>query len=398
MGDLVIRTENLGKQFRIGAVEGDYRTLRETMVDAVKAPYHWARRAIRQEAVPAIPTIWALKDINFEVRQGEVLGIIGRNGAGKSTLLKVLSRITEPTVGRVLVSGRVGSLLEVGTGFHPELTGRENIALNGAILGMSAAEIARRFDEIVAFSEIEKFIDTAVKHYSSGMFLRLAFAVAAHLDPEILFVDEVLAVGDERFQKKCMGKMESVGKEGRTILFVSHNMNAIQRLCQRVILLEEGRIKVDGDTAEVVSQYLNADRASSECMEWSNPAQAPGDDTARLKRVRVLNRKGEPCTNFEIREPVQLEVEFWSFSTSQPFMPLIFLNNDNGVCVLETVANQDPVYKEKARHKGVYRSVVTIPGNFLNEGLYSVDVSIRVMVPRRYFVRRVGPAILPGGG
>jgi lipopolysaccharide transport system ATP-binding protein len=387
MGDLVIRVENLGKQYRIGALQEGYKTLRDTLVDAAKTPFRWARRVIRRQAPPAKQMIWALREVNFEVRQGEVVGIIGRNGAGKSTLLKVLSRITDPTTGRVRLSGRVGSLLEVGTGFHPELTGRENVYLNGAILGMRNTEIDRRFDEIVAFSEIEKFIDTPVKHYSSGMFLRLAFAVAAHLNPEVLLVDEVLAVGDDRFQKKCMGKMESVGKEGRTVLFVSHNMNAIHRLCPRVILLEEGRIAADGDTSEVIAQYLNADRSAAECKEWDAPDQAPGDAVARLKRVRLLDRSGKPRSSFEIREPLQIEVEFWSFDTAQPFLPILLLHNDDGICVLESAANHDPVYAGKTRRKGIYRSVCRIPGDFLNEGMFTVDVLLRVLVPRRYFIR-----------
>jgi lipopolysaccharide transport system ATP-binding protein len=387
MGDLVIRSEQLGKRYRIGALQQGYRTLRETLVDLAKTPYRVARRAVRRESKPGEQMIWALRDIDFDVHQGEVLGIIGRNGAGKSTLLKVLSRITEPTTGRVRVAGRVGSLLEVGTGFHPELTGRENIYLNGAILGMRNAEIDQRFDEIVAFSEIEKFIDTPVKHYSSGMFLRLAFAVAAHLTPEILLVDEVLAVGDERFQKKCMGKMESVGKEGRTVLFVSHNMNAIQRLCQRVILLEDGKVRADGETSEVISEYLNADRSEAECKEWSDPALAPGDETARLKRVRLLDHNNALCSSFEIREPVQIEVEYWAFNPNYPFMPILLIHNENSVCVLESAANHDPAYNGKARRRGIYRSVCTIPGNFLNEGMYNVDVLVRVLVPRQYFIR-----------
>jgi lipopolysaccharide transport system ATP-binding protein len=387
MGDLVIRVDNLGKQYRIGALQEGYKTLRETLVSTATAPVHWARRVIRHQPAPAKQTIWALKDVNFEVHQGEVLGIIGRNGAGKSTLLKVLSRITEPTEGRVRLAGRIGSLLEVGTGFHPELTGRENIFLNGAILGMRNAEINKRFDEIVAFSEIAKFIDTPVKHYSSGMFLRLAFAVAAHLNPEVLLVDEVLAVGDDRFQKKCIGKMESVGKEGRTVLFVSHNMTAIHRLCQRVILLEEGRIAADGDTSEVISQYLNADRSAADCKEWGSPLQAPGDETARLKRVRLLDRSGRQRANFEIREPVNVEVEYWAFDTKFPFLPIILIHNDDGICVLESAANHDPAYVDKKRHKGIYRSVCRIPGDFLNEGMFSIDVLLRVLVPRRYFVR-----------
>jgi lipopolysaccharide transport system ATP-binding protein len=387
MGDLVVRSEKLGKRYRIGELQRGYRTLRESLVDLAKAPFRAVRRAVRREAKPDEQTIWALRDVDFEVHQGEVLGIIGRNGAGKSTLLKVLSRITEPTTGRVRVAGRVGSLLEVGTGFHPELTGRENIYLNGAILGMRHAEIDQRFDEIVAFSEIEKFIDTPVKHYSSGMFLRLAFAVAAHLTPEILLVDEVLAVGDDRFQKKCMGKMESVGKEGRTVLFVSHNMNAIHRLCQRVILLEDGRITADGDTAEVISTYLNADRSEADFKEWNSPALAPGDPSVRLKRVRLLDRNHRVRSSFEIREPVLVEVEYWAFEPAFRFLPILIVNNEDGICVLESAANHDPVYEVKTRKPGIYRSVCRFPGDFFNEGMYTVDVLIRVLVPRRYFVR-----------
>jgi lipopolysaccharide transport system ATP-binding protein len=387
MGDLVIRSEKLGKRYQIGELQRGYKTLRESIVDLAKAPYRAARRILRGGKRPEDQILWALRDIDFEVRQGEVVGIIGRNGAGKSTLLKVLSRITEPTVGRVRVAGRVGSLLEVGTGFHPELTGRENIYLNGAILGMRRAEIDRRFDEIVAFSEIEKFIDTAVKHYSSGMFLRLAFAVAAHLTPEILLVDEVLAVGDDRFQKKCMGKMESVGKEGRTVLFVSHNMTAIHRLCQRVVLLEDGKVKADGETSDIISQYLNADRSESDCIEWNNPDTAPGDATLRLKRVRLLDKNNRVRSSFEIREPLRIEVEYWVFDPSARFMPIFMINTEEGICALESAANHDPAYAGKTRKKGVYRSVCTFPGDFFNEGMYTVDVFIRVLVPRRYFVR-----------
>jgi lipopolysaccharide transport system ATP-binding protein len=387
MGDLVIRSEKLGKRYRIGELQQGYRTLRESLVDMAKAPFRMARRLARGEPQPGEETIWALRDVDFEVRQGEVLGVIGRNGAGKSTLLKLLSRITEPTTGRVRVAGRVGSLLEVGTGFHPELTGRENIYLNGAILGMRRAEINQRFDEIVAFSEIEKFIDTPVKHYSSGMFLRLAFAVAAHLTPEILLVDEVLAVGDDRFQKKCMGKMESVGKEGRTVLFVSHNMTAIHRLCQRVILLDDGTIRADGDTSEIISLYLNADRSEADCKEWNDPSTAPGDDSVRLKRVRLLNRNQRLRSSFEIREPVLVEVEYWVFNPAHRFLPIIMVNTEEGICAFESAANHDPAYSGKTRKTGIYRSICRIPGDFFNEGMYTVNVLIRVLVPRKYFVR-----------
>jgi lipopolysaccharide transport system ATP-binding protein len=259
MSDIAIRCENLSKQYRIGRKER-YKTLRDTLTDAMYGPFRRLRSVFDGSNVRAEngeDRIWALKDVSFEVNRGEVVGIIGRNGAGKSTLLKVLSRITEPTGGHAEIHGRIGSLLEVGTGFHPELTGRENIFLNGAILGMKRAEIRGKFDEIVAFAEVEKFIDTPVKHYSSGMYLRLAFAVAAHLEPEILLVDEVLAVGDALFQKKCLGKMGDAAKEGRTILFVSHDMTAIQVLCTKAVHLQAGEVVGIGPAVEQIEEYLN---------------------------------------------------------------------------------------------------------------------------------------------
>jgi lipopolysaccharide transport system ATP-binding protein len=258
MSDLAIRSDGLGKRYRIGAKQKRYNTLRDTLVDTFAAPVIRAKRLLRGEAEGAsnlTQTLWALDDVSFEVQRGEVVGIIGHNGAGKSTLLKILSRITEPTRGTVDLYGRVGSLLEVGTGFHPELTGRENVYLNGAILGMPRIDINRKFDEIVAFAEIEEFIDTPVKHYSSGMGLRLGFAVAAYLEPDILIVDEVLAVGDMSFQAKCMGKMENTAQGGRTVLFVSHNLQAMLRLCPRVILMEHGKVIQDGPADQVISYY-----------------------------------------------------------------------------------------------------------------------------------------------
>ncbi|MCS6926686.1 MAG: ABC transporter ATP-binding protein, partial [Candidatus Binatia bacterium] len=256
MGNLALHIEGIGKQYRIGQKQQPYKTLRETIVEAVQAPFRRLREGRRMARRDHF--IWALKDVSLEIEHGEVVGIIGHNGAGKSTLLKILSRVTEPTTGSVDLYGRVGSLLEVGTGFHSELTGRENIYLNGAILGMRRAEIERKFDEIVAFAEVEEFIDTPVKHYSSGMYLRLAFAVAAHLEPEILIVDEVLAVGDVNFQRKCLDKMQDVGQQGRTVLLVSHNMSAVTRLCERAVLLHQGQVIQDGPAHQVVSTYLNS--------------------------------------------------------------------------------------------------------------------------------------------
>jgi lipopolysaccharide transport system ATP-binding protein len=261
-----IRVERLGKRYTIGQRER-YRALRETLTDAVSAPF----RRLRTPKSPAVDnTIWALRDVSLDVGQGEVLGVIGHNGAGKSTLLKILSRITEPTEGRAEVQGRIGSLLEVGTGFHPELTGRENIFLNGAILGMKRAEITRRFDEMVAFAEVERFIDTPVKRYSSGMYLRLAFAVAAHLEPEILLVDEVLAVGDAAFQKKCLGRMSEVAREGRTVLFVSHNLPSIEKLCQRVVVIDGGRVTMQGDPVTCIAAYLGSRTAPRAAVDLSS--------------------------------------------------------------------------------------------------------------------------------
>jgi lipopolysaccharide transport system ATP-binding protein len=256
MPSLAIRVENIGKQYRIGMRRARPKTMRDAIVGALAAPLHNLRRLGSTDGADAEDTIWALRDVNFEVRQGEVLGVVGNNGAGKSTLLKILSRITPPTIGRAWVNGRMGSLLEVGTGFHPELTGRDNVYLKGAIIGMDRSYIASRFDEIVAFSEVERFLDTPVKHYSSGMYLRLAFAVAAHLPSEILVIDEVLAVGDAGFQKKCLAKMSEIASEGRTILFVSHNLNAVQRMCPRSVLLHGGRLVADGGTGDVLRQYL----------------------------------------------------------------------------------------------------------------------------------------------
>ena len=295
MTDIAIRVDNLSKRYRIGQRE-PYKTLRDAVTNFFRGPFQ--RRPSRSEF------IWALKDVSFEVKRGEVVGIIGRNGAGKTTLLKVLSRITKPTRGYGEVHGRVGSLLEVGTGFHPELTGRENIYLNGAILGMKRAEIDKKFDEIVNFAEIEKFIDTPVKRYSSGMFVRLAFAVAAHLEPEILLVDEVLAVGDAAFQKKCLGKMGDVAKEGRTVLFVSHNVGAVATLCSRGILLEGGKIKSVGPVKEVVDCYL---MAAIDSKPEANFPEEPFRD-AQFLQVRILNPRGicEKLHNYS--DPVTIDM------------------------------------------------------------------------------------------
>ena len=300
-----------------------------------------------------------------------MVGIIGRNGAGKSTLLKILSRITEPTSGRVRLRGRVSSLLEVGTGFHPELTGRENIYLNGAILGMTRAEIKRKFDEIVAFAEVERFLDTPVKRYSSGMYVRLAFAVAAHLEPEILVVDEVLAVGDAEFQKKCLDKMGDVGHAGRTVLFVSHNMQAITRLCSRCILLENGRVRMDGPSQRVASAYLSCETGTTAVREWPDLSKAPGDDVVRLCAVRVRNEAGELIDNIDIRCPLGIELEYEVLEAGYIFHPHFGLRNEDGV-LLFIAQDVDPDWRRRKRPPGRYVSTGWIPGNLLAEGAFSV--------------------------
>ncbi|MBU4464014.1 MAG: ABC transporter ATP-binding protein [Proteobacteria bacterium] len=311
--DVVIRVQNLSKQYRIGAHEG-YKTFRETLVDTVKVPFQRLSSLLsapRSLLSPPGDTIWALKNVSFEVKKGEVLGIIGRNGAGKTTILKILSRITEPTEGRVELKGRVGSLLEVGTGFHPELTGHENIYLYGAILGMDRWEVTKKFDEIVAFAELEKFIDTPVKRYSSGMYMRLAFAVAAHMEPEVLLVDEVLAVGDAIFQRKCMDKMGKAAEGGRTVLFVSHNMSAVSSICQRGILLEGGEISFSGTAHETVSLYLDqcAETARDE-MKISQRKDRTGSGEVRLTNFYIEDEAGQKIEHIRNGETVRLVFDY----------------------------------------------------------------------------------------
>lgn len=299
MGEMTIRVENLGKKYRLGKAQQRHDTLRDALMSGLGTPW----RGLKSRASSGLPArqdeIWALRDISFEVGTGEVVGIIGRNGAGKSTLLKILSRITEPSTGRAVVEGRVGSLLEVGTGFHPELTGRENIYLNGAILGMRRVEIQRKFDQIVAFSEIERFLDTPVKRYSSGMYVRLAFAVAAHLEPEVLVVDEVLAVGDAQFQQKCLGKMKDVAHDGRTVLFVSHNMDAIQRLCTRCLLIEGGQLALSGTPADTVSHYLSRTTQRGAPGEWIDISRVPTSGTGEARFLAVQYHSPDAATDYQ---------------------------------------------------------------------------------------------------
>ncbi len=371
MKEIAIRVEGLGKRYRIASLQRRHDTLKEALTygahDALQRLGRAWNRQPRQES-----TIWALRDLSFEVERGEVIGVIGANGAGKSTLLKILSRITEPTMGEAEVHGRVASLLEVGTGFHSELSGRENIYLNGAILGMRRAEINRKFDEIVAFAEVEQFIDTPVKHYSSGMYLRLAFAVAAHLEPEILIVDEVLAVGDASFQKKCLGKMGSVAGEGRTVLFVSHNMTAIQSLCHRALWLQGGQLVEDGPAPGVVSRYLTAAIETAQEKRWADPSLAPGNELVRMHSARVRPVGGTPSDPITIRTPFVLEFEYWNLRPGLQLSWSLQVFNEEGVMLFNTASVQESVWHGRPFPDGLFRSECCVPGDLLNDGLHRI--------------------------
>jgi lipopolysaccharide transport system ATP-binding protein len=366
-----ITATSLSKRYRIGEFQASYETLRDSLARLVRRA---GRRHHREE-------IWALRDVSFDVQEGEVLGLIGRNGAGKSTLLKVLTRITEPTGGRAEIRGRVGSLLEVGTGFHPELTGRENVFLNGAVLGMKRREISRRFDEIVEFSGIEKFLDTPVKRYSSGMYVRLAFSVAAHLEPEILLVDEVLAVGDAEFQRRCLGRMEDIGQSGRTVIFVSHNMQTITQLCDRVVLLRGGSVVADGPSSHVVADYLHSVHGTGSSVVWEDLAEAPGDDLIRLRSVRVVDEHGETLNAADVRRPVGIEIGYTVLREGVPILPKIKVRDRQGDVAFNAIDTSsrwdDPA------PPGEYVVTAWIPGNLLNEGLVSVETGIHSMAAPR---------------
>lgn len=371
-----IRVNGLGKQYRLRHGRTPYKTAREAIVEALSAPFQRFRpgSTIRNNATGEL--FWALRDVSFDIAPGEVGGIIGRNGAGKSTLLKILSRIIDPSEGSAEIYGRVGSLLEVGTGFHPELTGRENIFMNGAILGMKRAEIVRRFDEIVAFAETEKFLDTAVKHYSSGMYLRLAFAVAAHLEPEILIVDEVLAVGDAAFQRKCLGKMGQVANEGRTVLLVSHNMQAITTLCRSAVLLEGGRIAMFGASSQVVSAYLKPDAAQLENQRrvFEDPSDAPGNDKIRVRAVRVVPEGTSEDDEIGIDTPLRVEIDYWNLQAGATVLLVLDVYTLDGTPVFESLSVDDPTWKPQSLPVGLCRSVCLIPANLLNQGSYRVRI------------------------
>jgi lipopolysaccharide transport system ATP-binding protein len=381
MSETAIRVERLGKKYFLRHRQPErYTALRDVLMRKMKASFKWLCRSSNGSTPRTSEDLWALKDVSFTVKQGDVMGIIGRNGAGKSTLLKILSRVTEPTTGRVEIKGRVSSLLEVGTGFHAELTGRENIFLNGAILGMTHAEIQKRFDEIVDFAEVEKFLDTPVKRYSSGMYLRLAFAVAAHLESEILIVDEVLAVGDAGFQKKCLAKMERVGKSGRTVLFVSHSMPTVTRLCSRAILLQKGVMICEGLAHDVVRCYLCSDVETRAVRRWDDVGRAPGNDVARLRSVRVLNEEGRVTETFDPRSPIALEIEFEVLRHDHVLIPTIQLVNDEGTCVFVAI-DHDATWHRRPRPVGYFRTTAWIPENFLAEGDLIVTVAVTTHDP-----------------
>lgn len=374
----IIEAKNLGKKYMIRRHQGKYVALRDVLASILKNPFRFAKNKAKEIAgIDIQEEFWALDDISFSVEPGEVVGVIGRNGAGKSTLLKILTGITPPTTGEVRMRGHVSSLLEVGTGFHPELTGRENIFLNGAILGMRRRDIIKNFDAIVEFAGIEKFLDMPVKYYSSGMYVRLAFSVAAHLEPDILLVDEVLAVGDAEFQKKCLGKMEEVTRRaGRTILFVSHNMGAIQNLCKKTILIEKGKVKMVGNTETVVNYYLGEGSPRTTSAAWPKE-KAPGDNVATLHSVKLVdeNRKNIPYST--ANKKIGIEMIYEVLEAGHTPIPNIHILTAKG----ETAFMSHAEFNEKLSSVGMHKATMWIPANLLNETSYTASVVLSTMVP-----------------
>ena len=401
--DIVISVENLSKCYIIGHRRDSRDGLRHRIEGAFRSPLRWLRTAIDSigtapyhQSANTSPALhlngalrehfWALKKVSFEVKQGDVVGLIGRNGAGKSTLLKLLSRITEPTQGRVRLTGRVASLLEVGTGFHQDLTGRENIFLNGAILGMTRKEIKQKFDEIVAFSEIERFLDTPVKRYSTGMYVRLAFAVAAHLEPEILIVDEVLAVGDSKFQQKCLGKINEVARSGRTVLFVSHNMGAIRRLCSKAILLRSGKLIASGPTENVISQYLQTNGSVGAEKLWAAGEARAADPRITLRALRVLNRDGHVSDHVDITKPLYVELHYDLHEQMPLFRVALRFDAADGTIAFHSSDSADANFDHKPRGPGSYVTSCRVPGKLLNEGSYSLTLSGDIPFEKTLFI------------
>jgi lipopolysaccharide transport system ATP-binding protein len=376
-----VEVESLSKLYRLGTIGAT--SLRDTFErlssrfrrgGKIAGPRVQKPSAAPERQGPEPDTFWAIRDISFSAKAGEIVGIVGRNGAGKSTLLKILSRITEPTSGRAILRGRLASLLEVGTGFHPDLTGRENVFLNGTILGMKRWEISAKFDEIVAFAEIEQFIDTPVKHYSSGMFVRLAFAVAAHLEPEILFIDEVLAVGDAGFQKKCLGKMGEVATQhGRTVFFVSHNMGAIRALCEHAILIENGRVTMNGAPPEIISRYLAStvpDEVAGE-LDWSGRDDAPACDDVQYQRLRLLDEGGVVRTTFQPDQPIAIEITYRVKRRLRGVrFDVEFTTQEGELAFIAT----DHLFQRDIHEPGLYQTTCIVPGGLLNRRSYAVGV------------------------
>ncbi len=392
--ETAITVDNISKCFRIGLKNEIRDSFASTIFDFLKSPLKNYRKyrslykfddleiQHRDSLNQPLDLIWALKEVSFEVKKGEVLGVIGRNGAGKSTLLKILCKITTPTFGSAEIRGRVSSLLEVGTGFHHELTGRENIYLNGAVLGMTKKEVDHKFDEIVEFSEVEKFIDTPVKRYSTGMRVRLAFSVAAHLEPEILLIDEVLAVGDDRFQKKCLGKMDQVSMEGRTVLFVSHNMAAVARLCDRVILLEKGQVELNANPSSVISAYLAYGEAGS--STWSPSPPLPSDLDVRINRARILSHDNDPTSFVNPDKEFKVEIAYEVKKSVTDLTILCRLTDMQGNILWTSWDNDSPELRGYVREPGRYLSICKIPGNWLKPGRYFVSISAFIVHARLF--------------
>ena len=372
----VIKVENISKQYHLGSRVSAYRTLREAIVEVIEKPFSRLPNGNSYTSHTG-STIWALNDVSFEVQAGEVIGVVGRNGSGKSTLLKILSRITQPTSGSAEIFGRCSSLLEVGTGFHPELTGRENVYLNGAILGMSRSDIKQRFDEIVDFAEVEQFIDTPVKHYSTGMYLRLAFAVAAHLRAEILFIDEVLAVGDTGFQQKCLGKVEGVAREGRTVMLVSHNLGAVTQLCRRAFWLNEGRLELDGNSSEVVAEYFS--QSSTARHSWERP-QGNGNELEReliLRSVR-LRQQSEVTAVVSFDREFTAEIEYELRKPVADVSIVLRIVSESGTIIFTSSdGDTHDELRGSIRAEGRYSSVCKIPGKLLKSGKFFLTVGAR---------------------
>jgi len=383
MPEVAISVNGLSKMYRIGRVQKGDPNLQEVITQSLLAPFRRIAGLARGNATAAADLdeeFWALQDVSFEVRRGETVALVGGNGAGKSTLLKLLSRITEPTKGSATIRGRVGTLLEVGTGFHPELTGRENVFLNGSILGMQRSEVIENFDEIVAFSEIGSFIDTPVKHYSSGMKVRLAFSVASHLEPEVMFVDEVLAVGDAAFRKKCLQKIQQISRRGTTVLLVSHNAQAVTSMCDRAIWLKEGQIVGDGPASDVVSAYLSESIGLGGERIWTDDEKS-GGDVARVKAVRVRNEQGNVVDTVDVREAFYLETEVEVLKSGFGLAMKYDLFTSENLGAFSSVDTQNPTWEGKTWDKGVYTLSMKVPGNFLQLDTYVLNFLLMCLEP-----------------